>query len=124
MGIFLYIDTYNLPVMLKLYSKMFFTNLISVIFIKKLKFTRSEFDFIIHINETGSQAIFIRKIVNKFDEFRLISVYVIRHTDRKYCKYMQCPNVYQCVSQSIPGVVYTGTEKKKFYFHISQNWLL
>ena len=44
----------------------------------------------------------------------LLSMFVCvnRHTDRKSYKYMQCPNVCQCVSQSIPGVVYIGTEKK------------
>ena len=102
MGIFLYIDTYNLPVMLKLYSKMFFTNLISVIFIKKLKFTRSEFDFIININAPGIQAIFIRKIVSKFNDFRLISVYVISIQTESIVNICSvpmytsvCPNRYQ-----------------------------
>ena len=46
-------------------------------------------------------------------------VYVIRHTDRKSYKYMQCPNVYQCVSQSIPGVVYIGTEKNLPQYKLS-----
>ena len=57
--------------MLKVYLKIFFTNLIGVIFIKNLMFSRSEFDFSI-INEPGIQAtcIFIRNIVRKFDDSR------------------------------------------------------
>ena len=76
----------------------------------ELKFSRSEFDFIININEPGIEAIFIRKIVSKFEDCRFLCVYDIRHTDRKSCKYMQCPNVYQCVSQLME------TEKIKIIF--------
>ena len=79
----------------------------------ELKFSMSEFDFIINNNEPGIEAIFIRKIVSKFEDFRFMCVYAIRHTDRKSCKYMHCPNVYQCVSQLIPSV---ETEKIKIIF--------
>ena len=49
--------------------------------------------------------------MSKFDDSRSMVVYVIRHTDTKSYKYMQCPIVYQCVSQSIPGVANIETEK-------------
>ena len=53
--------------------------------------------------------------MSKSDGYRLMLIYVIRHTDRKSYKYIQCPNVYQCLAQSIsiPGVVFTGTEKNE-----------
>ena len=57
----------------------------------------SEFDLITTINEPDIQDIFIKKTVSKFDDSRSMFVYVIRHTDRKSYKYMQCPNVYHCV---------------------------
>ena len=44
-------------------------------------------------NEPSIQAIFIRKIVSKFDDSRSMFSYVIRHTNKKSNKYMQCPNV-------------------------------
>ena len=68
--------------MLKLYSKMFFTNLTGVIFKNKLKVFKSKFDFSINISDARIQAIFIRKIVSKFDDSRSMFLYVIRHTDR------------------------------------------
>ena len=35
-------------------------------------------------------------------------------------RYMQCPNVYQCVSQSILNVLYTGTKKKNLVPYFSK----